>query len=115
MGLADRKRSKWARTARFAMGPTGIDAEAAYRASVVASRHEAGRASYDAARAEWARTYSLEPDDGVYLGQLHDGPATVSDIVEALEACGKTRDDALAALGRLVDAGLVVVTNAGAR
>lgn len=114
MGLADRERSKWARTDRFALGPAGVDAEAAYRASVVASRHEAGRASYDAARAEWARQFSLEPDDGVYLGELRDGPAKVSDIVEALESCGKTRDEALGALNRLVEAGFVVVMSTGA-
>jgi hypothetical protein len=32
----------------------------------------------------------------------------MGDLVESLEACGKNRDDAVQALHRLVDAGLVV-------
>ena len=104
----DRTRSRWARTDRFALSSAGEEAEAAYRQGVVASRDEAGRSSYDAARAEWARVYSLEPDDGVYLAELRDNPRKMGDLVEALEACGKNRDDAIRALHRLVDAGLVV-------
>lgn len=105
----DRARSRWARTDRFALSETGKEAEAAYREAVVASRDEAGRSSYDAARAEWARSFSLQPDDGVYLGELRGGAVKMSDIVDELESCGKSRQDALDAFHRLVDAGLVVV------
>jgi hypothetical protein len=49
----------------------------------------------------------LRPDDGVYLVELRAGSATLIEIVEGLNGCGLNRADALAALGRLVDAGLV--------
>ncbi len=105
----DRARSRWARSDRFSLSMAGAQAETAYRDAVVASRAEAGRSSYDAARDEWAHAFSLEPDDGVYLGELRGRPSTLSDVVDALDLCGKSRQEALEALARLVDAGLVVV------
>lgn len=102
-------RNRWARTDRFTLSIEGEEAEAAYRAAIVASREQPGRSAFDAARAEWARTFSLEPDDGVYLGELRGGPTKLTDLIEALDVCGKTRKDALEALGRLVDGGLVEV------
>lgn len=107
----DQARSRFGRTDRFSLSQTGVEAEAAYRAAVVASRDEAGRSSYDAARAEWARQLGIEPDDGVYLGELRGEPRKLSDVVEALDTCGKSREDATAALHRLVEAGLVVVSH----
>jgi hypothetical protein len=43
----------------------------------------------------------------VYLGELRSGSASLDEITDALSACGLNRADALGALGRLVDAGLV--------
>ncbi len=109
----DVARSRWARTDRFALSAEGEGAEVAYRQAIVASREEAGRSSYDAARAEWARTLSLQPDDGVYLGELRGGPSKLSEVIEALDTCGKTKKEALEAFGRLVDGGLVLVQSQG--
>jgi hypothetical protein len=54
----------------------------------------------------------LEPDDGVYLGELRLGAVKLSTIIQALTVCGKTREDAVAALGRLLDAGFIIQTDA---
>ena len=49
---------RWPRTQKFALSAEGGEAEAEYRSCIVASREEAGRASYDAARSEWATKFS---------------------------------------------------------
>src|SRR5688500_18285221 len=106
--LTDRApKSRWPRSQRFALSAKGVEAEAAYRASVAAVTGVGGRAGFDAARAAWASGLSVQPDDGAYLGELRPGAQSLNQVVEALETCGKTRADALFALGRLVDAGLV--------
>ena len=46
-------------------------------------------------------------DDGLYLGEVGGGPVGLEQIVESLQSCGKTRKDALTALERLLDAGLI--------
>jgi hypothetical protein len=97
------------RSQKFVLSAEGRDAEDSYRSGIRASRHEAGRASYDAARASWAASYGLQPDDALYLGEVREGTVTLADMVESLDSCGKTHRDALAALGRLLDRGLLVV------
>ena len=92
---------------RFRLEALGRSAEASYRSQIVASRTLPGRESYDAARAAWAAALSLQPDDGMYLGELRPGPTTLAAIIEALAQCGKSRADAVTAMGRLVDAGFV--------
>jgi hypothetical protein len=59
---------------------------------------------------------ALEPDDGVYLGELRSGSASLAELVHALTDCGMKRSDAIDALGRLVDGGFVhaVVVDNGA-
>jgi hypothetical protein len=98
---------RWSRSQRFSLSPTGADAEADYRSTIVASRAQEGRASFEAARTLWAATLGLQPDDGAYLAELRKGPITLGDLVDALDTSGKTRQDAQSALGRLVDGGLV--------
>ena len=82
----------------------------------MAARAKPGRRAFDAARGAWATSLGLQPDDGVYLGQLRAGSASLRELVAALLDCGMKRADALAALGRLVDAGLIaaVVDDGGA-
>lgn len=75
--------------------------------AIIASRTAEGRASFDAARASWAAEFHVQPDDGLYLAEIRGGAVTLGQIVEALETAGKTRKDAIAAVERLVDAGLV--------
>lgn len=102
---------RWPRSERFTLSAKGDEAETAYRSTIVASRAQEGRASYDAARAAWAASFRVEPDDGLYLGEIRSGPTSLERLVEALETCGKTRKEALAALERLFDAGLISTTN----
>lgn len=110
--LEDRPpRQRWPRSQRFSLSETGRAAEAAYRSTIVAARSkeaEEGRVGYDAARAAWATEHGIEADDGLYLCELSSGPMTLQQLAEALETCGKTRDEARPALGRIFDAGLIV-------
>ncbi len=101
------QKRRWPRSQRFTLSAAGREAESAYRTTIVASRAEEGRGSFDTARAEWAKALGIEPDDGVYLCEISAGPVRLENVVEALDSCGKTRQDAVAALGRLFDAGLV--------
>lgn len=106
--LLDRPpRMRWPRSQKFMLSPRGDEVELAYRATIVASREQAGRGSFDSARALWAKSNNLQPDDGLYLAEVRSGPVTLQQIIEALETCGKTRRDAIAAMERLVDAGMI--------
>ncbi len=98
---------RWPRSQRFSLSQLGIDAEAAYRSAIVAARAEEGRAAFDAARTAWAEGLQAQPDDGLYLGEIRQAAMNLQQIVDALETCGKTRTDALKALERLEDLGLV--------
>ena len=100
---------------RFGLTDKGRDAEASYRSSIVSSRTQEGRASFDAARSTWAVSFRLLPDDGLYRGEVASGPINLEQIVKALEACGKTRQDALTALERLFDAGLISAASQASR
>lgn len=93
---------------QFSLTPAGRIVEASYRSRIVASRAEPGRRSYDAARSAWAVSAGLEPDDGVYLGELRPGAMDLGMIVEAVTVCGEKRIDGIVALGRLLDAGLIL-------
>lgn len=105
------QRLRWPRSQRFKLSINGIAAEETYRSSVVASRALEGRASYDAARIAWAEPLGIEPDDGVYLCEISTKPIRLGDLVEALASCDKTRKEAVDALGRLFDAGLVATSD----
>jgi len=107
------RRLRWPRSQRFTLSSSGVEAETTYRSSIVASRTADGRASFDAARVAWAEPLGVQPDDGVYLCEIRDRPLRLSDLVEALAACDKTRQDAMDALSRLVDAGLVATSESG--
>ena len=92
---------------RFCLAPEGRTAEAAYRSQVAAARGVGGRKAFEAARREWADERGLQPDDGAYLVELRIGPTSLSEIAESLAVCGQSQRDAMSAIGRLVDAGLV--------
>jgi hypothetical protein len=100
-------RTKWSRSQRFRLTPAGREAGHAYRQDIVASRVEAGRKSFDAARAEWAARLALEPADGLYLGELLEAPRTIPEIAAALDGCGPQRGDVRAAIERLVQVRMV--------
>ena len=106
--LEDRTpKRKWPRTQRFALSPKGTDAETSYRSTIVASRSTSGRGSYDDARKAWAASFNVEPDDGMFLGEVAQGRVRFGEIVEAVESSGKSAPDTRAALERLMDAGLI--------
>ncbi len=95
-------RSKWGRSQRFRLTAAGREAGASYRRDIVASRVEAGRKSFDAARDAWAARLSLESTDGLYLVELLDASRTIPEIADSLDGCGPQRADVRAAIERLV-------------
>lgn len=101
------RKLSWPRSHRFALSDRGRTAEGEYRADIVASRAEPGRASFDGARTAWATRHGVNADDGLYLAELIEAPATLSQIVAALETCGKNRFDAISALERLIAANMI--------
>ncbi len=105
--MTETPKRRWPRAQRFLLAPSGVDAEAAYRATISASRGQEGRASFDTARATWAVTMKLEPDDGMYLGELASGPKTIEQLTLAVDGSGHTRKQVQAALERLLDAKLI--------
>jgi hypothetical protein len=95
-------RTNWSRSQRFQLSPAGREAGLNYRQVIVASRAEAGRKSFDVARAEWAARLKLEPTDGLYLGELLEAPRTIPEIAASLDGCGPTPSDVRKAVERLV-------------
>jgi hypothetical protein len=102
---------RWPRSQKFVLPEKGVAAADAYMSTIVTSRSEAGRSSYDAARAAWAASFHVQPNDGLYLAEIRNGPIRLEHIVAALESCGETRKDAIAALERLFDAGLLATAS----
>jgi hypothetical protein len=98
---------RWPRSERFVLSVQGVAAEARYRAEIVTARSAGGRASFDAARSAWSESLRLNPDDGVYLGELRGGAATLAQIVEGVQVCGQSRTQAVDAMARLLDLGLI--------
>ena len=98
---------RWTRSQRFQVSDTGREAGSSYRELIVASRSEGGRQSFDAARGAWATRFSLDPNDGLYLGELKDAALTLDELNEALEGCGTKRADVKVAMERLVKAQLI--------
>ena len=95
-------RTKWNRSQRFRLTATGREAERTYRQDIVASRAEAGRKSFDAARSEWAARLALEPTDALYLAELVEAPRTIPEIAASLDGYGPQRGYVRMAIERLV-------------
>jgi len=109
--LGSRNSPRFPRGQRFALSPSGAEAEAAYRVAVHDARGM-GRDALDTAARRWAEPLALDPCDGVLLGELRVGPRTLPQLSRAMECCGTTDADVRAALDRLVRAGLVSSTAA---
>ena len=97
-------RVKWSRSQRFQLSAAGREAGHTYKEVIVASRAEAGRKSFDDARAEWAAKLLLEPADGLYLSELLAAPRSIPELAEALDGCGPQRAEVKTAVERLVKA-----------
>lgn len=100
--------TRFSRSQRFSLSEAGKQAEQQYRETIVASRTTAGRDSFDSARDAWAKSLGIEADDGLYLSELASGPKTSQQLVDALETCGKGRDDAKGVIARIFKAQLIV-------
>lgn len=95
-------RTNWSRSQRFRLSAAGREAGNNYLEVIVAARGASARKSFDAARAEWAARLGLELNDGLYLGELLEGPKTIAEIAAALDGCGPTPADVRKAVERLV-------------
>lgn len=101
---SDRKR--WPRGQKFTLSAAGAAAEEAYRSAVVGAR-ASGRSALESALAGWAGPWRVAPGDGVILAELSGKRVGLSHLCDALETSGIVPDEVRAAIGRLVDAGIV--------
>ncbi|HEX9307989.1 MAG TPA: hypothetical protein VF894_10905 [Anaeromyxobacter sp.] len=99
-------RKKWPRGQKFTLSVAGAEAEVAYRGAVLGSR-SSGRTALDTALAAWAGPRRLAPGDGVVLAELSGKRVGLPTLCEALETSGIVPEEVRAAVGRLVDAGIV--------
>ena len=99
-------RKRWARGQKFTLSDVGTEAATAYRSAVAAGR-SSGRPALEAALLAWSSPRRVAPGDGIILAELAGKPLGVSHLCEALETSGVAPDEVRAAIGRLVDAGIV--------
>jgi hypothetical protein len=109
---ADRSRwSSWQPATRFVLSPHGITAIESYRAKAVGSPPRIS-SDFEPGRWTWAESLQLHHEDALYLGEVLGGAKTLDGIIAGFQACGRKPDEILAALQRLVDAGLLSTMNA---
>jgi hypothetical protein len=97
---------RWPRGQKFALSPVGTQAQDAYHAAVLGAR-ASGRAALDSALAAWAAPRGVAPVDGTILAELAGKRLGIGALCEALETTGIAPDEVRAAIGRLVEAGIV--------
>jgi hypothetical protein len=103
-----RRRRSWTRVQRFSLTEAGL----ARRSGLPRLDHRVpgparGRASFDEAREAWGRQFGVQADDASFLAEMRGGACTSAALVTALDVCGKTREEVLAGLERLAEAGLI--------
>ena len=107
-GIFEREPGKrWPRSQKFKLSDKGAQAEASYREMIVKQQTGTGRASFDAARALWAEPLQLQPNDGLFLAELHTGPRTMDELIRALDECGTTRREVKEAVDRMTSIGMI--------
>lgn len=99
-------RKRFARGQKFTLSAAGAEAAEAYRAAVQEAR-TSGRAALEAALVAWAQPRGVAAGDGIILAELAGKPVGLSRLAEALEPSGVTAEEVRAAVGRLLDAGIV--------
>ncbi len=97
---------RWPRGQKFTLSLAGREAHEAHRNAVLSARG-LSRAALDTALSEWAAPRQVEPGDGVLLGEMLDRPRGLPELTRALEDAGASPAEVRAAVGRLVNAGLV--------
>lgn len=98
---------RWARAQRFRLTGKGAEGLKAWRAALEKVQGADGRMAFDAARAEWAKAFAVEGEDGLLVSELSGAPMRLEDLLKSLEDTGATRDQVKAALERLHGSGLV--------
>jgi hypothetical protein len=73
----------------------------------VVEARSSGRSALESALTAWATPRRLAPGDGVLLAELSGKRVGLPQLVDALEPTGIVPDEVRAAIGRLVDAGIV--------
>ncbi len=99
-------RKRWPRGQKFTLSAAGAEAEEAYRSAVLGAR-ASGRTALESALTAWANPRRVAPGDGVILAELSGKRVGLTRLCEALETTGIVPDEVRAAVGRLVDAGIV--------
>jgi hypothetical protein len=99
-------RRRFARGQKFTLSAAGLDAAGEYR-DAVANARSSGRQALEAALAAWAEPRRVAPGDGVILAELSGKPVGLSRLFESLESSGLGAEEVRAAVGRLLDAGIV--------
>jgi hypothetical protein len=102
----DEGRKRFARGQKFTLSTVGLEAAEAYR-TVVQGARSSGRAGLEAALVAWAEPRGIAAGDGVILIELSAKPVGLARLAEALEPSGTTPDEIRAAVGRLLDAGIL--------
>ncbi|MBI3185674.1 MAG: hypothetical protein HYZ28_26340 [Myxococcales bacterium] len=97
---------RWPRGQKFRLSTSGLEAVAQYQEALRACREVGGRAAFDQATGAWAASVGVQPGDGAYLEELRVSDRSMVELVELLEDCGATTDEAKAALLRLLSAKL---------
>jgi hypothetical protein len=100
---------RWPRGQRFALSPSGTEAEAGYRTALQVVR-ALGREALESAERRWAEPLGLQPCDGVVLTELRLGELTLPQLRRSLECCGTSEAQTRDALDRLVRAGYVAAS-----
>jgi hypothetical protein len=99
-------RRRFARGQKFTLSAAGLDAATEYRSAVTGAR-TSGRQALEAALVAWAEPRRVSPGDGVILAELSGKPVGLGKLCEQLETSGVEAEEVRAAVGRLVDAGIV--------
>jgi hypothetical protein len=97
---------RWPRGQRFTLSPPGVEAEQAYRATVMDVR-SLGRAALAQAERRWAEAHGLSPSDGVVMAEIRPGRRSLADLARSLESCGTPAAQIRESVDRLVERGLV--------
>lgn len=106
MSTEPRPRLKWARSQRFRLTVRGEEALVAWKERLGTVQSQ-GKAAFDGAQAEWAKAFTIQPDDTPFVSELSAAPLRVEDIEKAFADLGVSRQGVKDSLLRLYEAGLV--------
>ena len=107
MTTDSRPRLRWARAQRFRLSVQGVEAQRALTDALGTAQGQ-GRAAFDAARSEWAKTHLVQPDDSVVLAELKASDAArLDDVMALLDNTGNSREQVKQSIEQLYAADLI--------